>query len=116
MTAPSEISPEEFYAQSKQRQADDIWKALFLDRTPVSEACRGVITTLLALGLQKEVEARDLNAVRKFYKSFRDGGVAGAEQYSKLVYKTAGVRYAVMTNIPFDPVESQHWRPQPKVS
>mmetsp|Transcript_10337 Transcript_10337/g.15543 ORF Transcript_10337/g.15543 Transcript_10337/m.15543 type:complete len:421 (-) Transcript_10337:68-1330(-) len=114
MTASSEVSPEKFYAQSKQKQGDAIWKALFLDRSPVSEACRGVITTLLALGLEKEVMARDLNAIRKFYKSFRDGGVEGAEKYSELVYNTAGVRYAVMTNIPFDPTESQHWRPKPK--
>jgi len=116
MTAPPSVSPEAFYAQSKQKQADMIWPALFIDRSPVSEACRGIITTLVALGLEKEVLARDLNAIRQFYKQFRDDGVAGAEKYSKLVYTKAGVRYAVMTNVPFDPTESQHWRPKPKVS
>jgi hypothetical protein len=115
MTAPPSLSPESFYAQSKQKQADAIWKALFLDRSPISEACRGVITTLLAFGLHKEVQDRDLNAIRSFYNSYRDDGIAGAERFSELVYKTAGIRFAVMTNIPFNPTETQHWQPKPKV-
>ena len=115
MTAPPTISPEAFYAQSKQKQADYIWEALFVKRSPVSEACRGVITTLVALGLHMEVEQRDLNAIRSFYQSYRNDGITGAERYCEHVYKTAGIRYAIMTNIPFDPLESQHWRPTPKV-
>eukprot|EP00957_Ditylum_brightwellii_P014082 1062088-Ditylum_brightwellii.AAC.1 len=31
-----------------------------------------------------------------------------------MVYRSAGVRYAVMTNIPFDANEVQHWRPKRK--
>jgi hypothetical protein len=115
MVAPPSVSPMQFYAQTKQKQADDIWSTLFIERTPVSEACRGVITTMVALGLWKEVEARDLDAIRSFYKSYRDDGLPGAEAYSHLVYKIAGIRYAIMTNIPFDPTEAQHWRPNPKV-
>ena len=115
MIATSDLSPEEFFAQSKQKQADDIWEALFIQRTPVSEACRGVITTLVALGLQREVETRDLNAIRLFYKSYRDDGVEGAERFSSLVYNIAGIKFSIMTNIPFDPTEAQHWRPKPKV-
>ncbi len=115
ITAPPSLSPEAFYALSKQKQADIIWKALFVDRTPISEACRGIITTLVALGLEKEVLSHDLTAIREFYKPFRDGGVVGAEKFSALVYRTAGIKYAVMTNIPFDPMESLHWRPKPKV-
>ncbi len=116
MTAPPAVSPEDFYAQTKQEQADYIWDALFIKRSPVSEACRGIITTLLALGLQKEVECRDLKAIRRFFKSFRNDGIPGAERYCEHVYKVSGIRYAIMTNIPFDPTESQHWRPTPKVS
>lgn len=115
MTAPPSVSPEGFYAKSKQKQADLIWTALFLKRSPVSEACRGVITTLITLGLEKEVQARDLNAIRSFFDSYRNDGVAGAERYCEHVYKVAGIKFAIMTNIPFDPLESQHWRPTPKV-
>jgi hypothetical protein len=42
MTAPPEMTPEVFYAKTKQAQADLIWKSLFLDRSPLSEATRGV--------------------------------------------------------------------------
>ena len=39
---------EQFWKMSKQQQADHIWKNLFVERTPISEACRGVLTTLPA--------------------------------------------------------------------
>lgn len=80
----------------------------------MSEACRGVITTLLALGLHEEVRSRDLDAVRAFYQKYRKDGLAGAERFSDLVFKTSGVRYNIMTNIPFDPNEVCQWRPKRK--
>jgi hypothetical protein len=116
MTAPSDVSPESFYSLTKQEQANIIWKALFVNRTPVSEACRGVVTTLVALGLEKDLHVRDLDAIRKFFKNYRDDGIEGVERYCSMVFQKAGVRYAVMTNIPFDPTESQHWKPKPKVN
>ena len=116
MTAPPSISPEAFYAQNKRKQADMIWKALFIERSPVSEACRGVVTTLCALGLKSELNSKNLEAIREYFNSYRENGLEGAERYSEAVYKLAGVQYAVMTNIPFDTLESQHWRPKPKVS
>ena len=114
MTAPSTMTPEDFYAKSKQEQADIIWQALFIDRSPVSEACRGVITTLQILGLQEHVQSRDLEGIRQFYRDFRDKGLEGAEAFSELVYNTAGVEYAIMTNIPFESNEAQYWRPKRK--
>ena len=48
---------DKFWALSKTEQADLIWKELFLDHSPISEACRGVLTTLHALGL--DVKKRD---------------------------------------------------------
>jgi len=41
-TAPTSMTPEVFYSKTKQEQADLIWKHLFIDRTPISEASRGV--------------------------------------------------------------------------
>mmetsp|Transcript_19320 Transcript_19320/g.55602 ORF Transcript_19320/g.55602 Transcript_19320/m.55602 type:complete len:817 (+) Transcript_19320:310-2760(+) len=115
ITAPAEVTPEQFYVMNKQDQADVIWKALFIERSPISEACRGVITTLVAFGLSKEVEARDLEGIRRFYIQFRDKGLSGTEEFSRMVYKLAGVKYAVMTNVPFDANEAAHWRPKRKV-
>ena len=108
------MAPDGFYAMSKQDQADVIWRALFIDRSPLSEACRGVVTTLKAFGLHAEVEARDLERIRSYYREFRDRGTEGAEAFSELVYTTAGVRYAIMTNIPFDSNEAHCWRPRRK--
>lgn len=115
MTAPASMTPEKLYSLNKKDQADIIWKALFIDRSPISEACRGVITTMVALGLSKEVASRDLEGVRKFCSSFRDRGLEGAEEYSEMVYAKAGVQYAIMTNIPFDSNEANHWKPERKV-
>ena len=112
MTAPADMTPERFYAMTKREQANAIWKALFVDRTPLSEACRGVLTTVQALGLSKAIESRDLEQLRDYYKAFSDPD--GAEAFSELVYRKAGVKYTVMTNIPFDAIEAQHWRPQRK--
>ena len=115
MTAPPSISPTAFYALSKHDQADLIWKALFIDRSPLSEACRGVITTLEALGLSDALHDRDLEAIRVFYRSFRDDGEAGATRFSDLIFQLSGVKFNIMTNIPFDINEAQYWRPKKKV-
>mmetsp|Transcript_21128 Transcript_21128/g.41839 ORF Transcript_21128/g.41839 Transcript_21128/m.41839 type:complete len:1121 (+) Transcript_21128:71-3433(+) len=114
MTAPADVTPQGFYAMSKKDQADLIWDALFVKRSPISEATRGVITTLVGLGLDSHVKNCDLQAIREFYDSFRNDGLSGAERFCELVYQVSGVRYAVMTNIPFDSNESRHWRPKKK--
>ena len=41
---------DKFWALPKTAQADLVWDALFLRHSPVSEACRGVLTTLQRLG------------------------------------------------------------------
>lgn len=112
MTAPPSMTPEAFYALTKREQADIIWRALFIDRSPISEACRGVITTLVSLGLSDEVDARDLNRIRLFYSDFRDQGIEGTKKFSELIFSKAGVQYAIMTNIPFDSNEAQYWQPK----
>src|SRR5688572_31123241 len=46
------IPYEKFWSLSKEAQAEMIWEALFIQNSPISEACRGVLTTLNALGLE----------------------------------------------------------------
>ena len=84
------MTPSKFYSLSKQQQADIIWDALFIQRSPVSEACRGVITTLMALGLNDAVLSRDLGAVRKFYHEIREKGEDGAEEFSRKIFNLSG--------------------------
>ncbi len=49
---PASVLPyETFWKMPKQAQADHIWKHLFVERAPVTEACRGILTCLQLLGL-----------------------------------------------------------------
>ncbi|HLY10179.1 MAG TPA: glucuronate isomerase [Planctomycetota bacterium] len=97
----SDMPYEAFWALSKKDQADAIWKALFLDSSPVSEACRGVVTVLHALGL--DVGKRDLKSYRKFFAG------QSRDAYIDVVFKKAGLHDCVMTNDPFDDAERPVW-------
>jgi hypothetical protein len=99
-----------FWAMSKREQADLIWQTLFLEHSPVSEACRGVLTTLERLEL--DTGTRDLEAYRRFF-----AGISIGERVD-LVFRRARVREVVMTNDPFDDQERLLWesavRPDPR--
>ena len=92
---------EKFWGLSKQAQADLIWDALFIRNSPISEACRGVLTTLNALGL--DVRKRDLPAIRKWFAQWK------VEDYITRCMELAGVKKICMTNSPFDDAERAVW-------
>ncbi len=48
------ISTEDFYALSLKEQADLVWKTLFLERSPVSESSRGIVTIFNKLRIDLE--------------------------------------------------------------
>jgi hypothetical protein len=96
-----DVTPEEFWELPKARQADLVWEELFVRRTPLSEATRGVVAVLTAFGL--DPRARDLREARAFF------GTLGAEDYVGRVLETARVSSVVMTNDPFDEKESRLW-------
>ena len=52
--APRSLTYEKFWALSKREQADLIWDFLFLRNSPLSEACRGVLTCLRLIRLTLE--------------------------------------------------------------
>src|SRR5689334_23240791 len=97
----SDLPYEAFWAMSKREQADAIWKALFIDSSPLSEATRGVVTVLHELGL--DVGRRNLNEIRKFFAK------QSREEYIDVVFKKAGLTDCVMTNDPFDDAERPVW-------
>jgi hypothetical protein len=99
--ARPDISYDAYWAMSKTAQADLIWKELFLNRSPISEACRGVLTVLNKLGL--DCNTPDLAPLRAWFKTQTPGG------YVDLVLKLSGVRKLYMTNDPFDPLERPVW-------
>ena len=92
---------ETFWALPKERQAEAVWNALFIEHSPISEACRGVLTTLQALGL--DVRKRDLAALRKHYARWQIG------DFINHAMELANVRKICMTNSPFDELERPVW-------
>lgn len=58
-----------------------IWNELFINRSPISESCQGVLTVLHELGLEKYIETRDLDKIRNWIGKF------SADEYVDLVRK-----------------------------
>ena len=92
---------EDFWNLPKRKQADLVWQTLFLDHSPYSEACRGVLTVLQRLGL--DVSSRSLDDFRAFFARQELG------TYVSRVFELAGVESVVMTNDPFDEAERRVW-------
>jgi hypothetical protein len=92
---------EQFWKMSKQQQADHIWKHLFVERTPVSEACRGVITTITRLGL--DPHEKSLDAYRRWFAQQNASG------YIDKVMSLSNVDQITMTNPVFDDHERAMW-------
>lgn len=97
----SSVTPAEFWKLSKPAKADLIWKTLFVENTPLSEATRGVICVLSALGL--DARAANLTPARDFFRSQESAA------YIDKVLKIAGVSDVVMTNDPLDEIETRIW-------
>jgi hypothetical protein len=95
------ICPDEYWALPKPRRADAIWKTLFVENAPVSEASRGVVAVLQAFGL--DPCATDLEPLRAFFRN-QDPG-----RHIANVCRLAGVSEVVMTNDPLDPAETACW-------
>ena len=105
---PSTVLPyEEFWKMTKQQQADHIWKYLFVENTPISEACRGVLTTLSKLGL--DPNEKSLDKYRKYFSKWT------ADKYIDKVMEVANVDSITMTNPVFDDVERKKWLADPTI-
>ena len=94
-------TPEQFWAMSKTAQADLVWKTLFVDNTPTSEAAQGIISVLDVFGL--DTRAPDLKEARAFFNSQRPA------EHLDQVFDIARVSGVVMTNDPFDEAEDRLW-------
>ncbi|HKQ53633.1 MAG TPA: hypothetical protein VJT74_14755 [Pyrinomonadaceae bacterium] len=95
------VSPENFWHMRKTEQADLVWRTLFVENTPLSEAARGVVTVLDAFGL--DTAAPDLTEARAFFAA------QDARAHLDRVLDVARVSDVVMTNDPFDETEARVW-------
>jgi hypothetical protein len=91
---------------TQSQQADLIWRTLFVERAPISEACRGVVTALNHLGL--DLGARNLESYRAYFRGLKPA------DYVDTVFRLANVKRVVMTNDPPDRIEREIWLKNPE--
>ena len=90
-----------FWSMSKKEQADYIWRHLFIERSPISEACRGILTCVQELGI--DARERNLDKIRAYFRDM------SAKEYIDIVFDKANVSSVIMTNDPFDDNERVVW-------
>lgn len=95
------LTPEQYWALTVPQRADIIWKTLFVENAPISEATRGVIAVLNAFGL--DTSAPTLERHRDFFRE------QNLTDHIARVFRLAGIESVVMTNDPLDPEESPLW-------
>jgi hypothetical protein len=95
------LAYDRFWSASKREQAEWIWNALFIEHSPVSEACRGILTTLHSLGL--DPRKSDLDALRGWFAGQTPG------TFLNRCLELANVASICMTNSPFDDEERPLW-------
>jgi hypothetical protein len=104
----SELPYETFWSMTRAQQAEHIWKNLFLERSPLSEACRGVLTTLQRLGL--DPDERSLDRYRLWFAE------QDVDSYIDRVMELSGVSRITMTNDVFDDNERGRWLADPSIA
>ena len=102
----TDLSQARFWGMSKVERADLVWRKLFVENTPLSEAACGIVSILDAFGL--DPRSPDLEEARAFFRS-RD-----PHEHLDRVLEIACVNEVVMTNDPFNPREIRRWSDDPK--
>lgn len=101
------VSYEDFWRMEKRAQSDLIWRTLFVENTPISEATRGVVCVLKAFGLNPRAE--NLKEAREFFDAHK------AVDFMDKVLKIANVSDIGMTNDPLDENEIKVWSGDAKI-
>lgn len=97
---------EQFWKMTKRQQADHIWKHLFVENTPISEACRGILTTIQRLGF--DPNEKSLDAYRPYFDK------QDPSKFIDKVMELSNVSSMTMTNPVFDDNERKRWLANPE--
>jgi hypothetical protein len=97
----STVRPQAYWALPKSARADLVWRTLFLEQTPLSEATRGVVSILHMLGLNPA--SLCLAPLRDFFRSL------SLPDHVSHVFQLSGISSVVMTNDPLDAAEMAAW-------
>ncbi len=103
----SQLPYERFWRMSKREQADHVWRHLFVERAPLSEACRGVLTAVRMLGLDPSDPTPDR------WRAHFDR--QDPSEHVDRVMDLARVKSITMTNNVFDDNERERWLADPSV-
>ena len=101
----SALSHSSFWSLTKAERADLVWKTLFVDNTPLSEAALGIITILNAFNL--DTRAQNLDEARAFFSS------QDVAKHLDRILEMSCVTDIVMTNDPFSDYETKTWLTTP---
>ncbi|MCZ8520722.1 MULTISPECIES: hypothetical protein [Paenibacillus] len=101
---------EELSVMPQPQAAEFLWQTLFVDRTPLSLSCQGILRTLNALGV--ESQARGLPDYRAAARGM------SATDYLDLVFRLSGVKTACVLCDPLAGGDEEAWtdlgRPDPR--
>ena len=86
------INIEKFKSLDKLQKAEMVWNELFDKRTPVSEACKGVLTILKSLSIP--IKDKNFLQINELY--------CGLKLTDKEIFKKSNIDSIVMTNNPFN--------------
>lgn len=95
------INPKLFFSKSKEEQARLVWEVLFVENTPLSEACRGVITILEIFKL----EGKNYDEIKEFFDAHKNN----LNDYTSLIFALTKISHVYMTNNLFDLNEMYYW-------
>ncbi len=98
-----EYPPKEFYKFTKKKQAEIIWDQLFVLRTPISEATKGILTICNKLGLGDFIKKRDLNGLRNYFNNIKINN--NLNEHIENIFNLSNVKYLIMTNEIFNELE-----------
>src|SRR5204862_7717943 len=98
----SNTTPEQYWKLSKRERADAIWRALFVENSPISESTRGIIAVLHAFDLRTDASA--LEEAREFFNA------QSIEQHIRSDFEIAVVSDGVMTNDQLDLEDQSVWQ------
>jgi len=79
----SDLSHADFWRMTKAQRADFVWKTLFVESTPLSEAARGIVSILAAFNL--DTRAPNLDDVPEFFRLGFEGAVQFFQSRNQMI-------------------------------
>ncbi|MEN6417421.1 MAG: hypothetical protein ABFC73_00705 [Clostridiaceae bacterium] len=95
------MNPADFWKLDQRRRAELVWNTLFVQKQPVSESCKVILTMFQRDGL--DVNRKDLDYYRAYYEAIPK------QTYIDDVLRRQHIETLVMTNDPFDAREAAIW-------